>query len=101
MTTPIGTEYLEELGSREVTASPPDRTAAIGGTCFGDAAAELAPGSRRRHTEDSLAHGADSLAHQVAVTARFGLARLQRAHQHLTEESFGPPPTGPPTGGWV
>ena len=78
---------MNELGAMmdrlTVTATSPDRTVRLTGNLHGDVGVELAPGCLRRHTEESLAR-------QVAATARVGIAALRQGYERAVAASAGP-----------
>ena len=69
-------EFGEMLDRLTVTVRSPDRSVTIVATLDGDPKVELAEGSLRRHTEQSLAA-------QLAATVRVGIAALQRGYDEV------------------
>ena len=78
-------EFLDKVHRMVVTVRSPDRTVTLTGTYQGDLRVELADGCLSRHTEQSLAR-------QVAIAARVGLAAMQRGYDQITAEFFGSDP---------
>jgi hypothetical protein len=70
----------EMLDRLTVSVKSADRSVTIGATLDGRMTVELAPGSLRRHTEESLAR-------QLAGTVRVAIAALQRGFDEAVRRS--------------